>query len=97
MHVLFASANGKTFLQIKTDGLIKLFKCVDNLPCKANYDNLLKLVWRQEYWFHVIFDMAITSVSKYNVEGLFTQLIANKLIGIRRINGDDHWVMCCEE
>ena len=25
------------------------------------------------------------------------QLIANKLIGIRLINGDDHWVMCREE
>ena len=87
----------KTFLPIRVDGLIKIFKCVDNLPCKVNYDNLLKLIWRQEYWFHVIFDKAISSVSKYNVEGLFMQLIANKLIVIRLINGDDHWVMCREE
>jgi len=53
----------KTFLPVRTDGLIKFFKCVNNLPCKANYGNLLKLIWRQEYWFHVIFDKAFITVS----------------------------------
>ena len=58
------------------------FRFVDGMPCDATFDNIIEKVWNQEHWVKCIFDKAQSGIRKYNVEAMFLQLIAAKLIGI---------------
>lgn len=76
-----------TFLSLRKDGLISFFQRCEGIPCDATLDNLMKLVWKEEHWIHSIFDRAMSTVNKYNVEAMFLQLIAAELISLQQRDG----------
>ena len=68
-------------------------KLSEEMPCDATMENLMKQVWGQEHWMKAIFDRVQSSVRKYNVEAMFLQLIAARLIGIEKRNSKLVWVV----
>ena len=55
------------------------------IPSKATVDNIINTIWGQRHWIEAIFDLKESTITKYNVQELFFQLIPAKLIGAKRI------------
>ena len=87
----------KSFLPILIAGMFHLFKDVEDMPCLGTYDNLLDLIWKKEHWIEQMFDKNMSSVTKGQLEGLFLQLIANRLIGLVKRNGALTWNVLREQ
>ena len=65
----------------------------EQLPIKAVVSDLLDLVWKNHEWIQSIFDLAKSTVNKYNVEAMFLQLIASGLLEVRRKNGEWYYMV----
>ena len=63
------------------------------MPCDATAANIMTNIWNKEHWVRAIFDVMQSSICRYQVEGLFLQMIAAKLIGIERRNGKLSWII----
>jgi len=87
----------KSFLPISKDGMLYFFKDVEELPCLGTYDNLIDLIWKKEHWIEQIFDKKMSGVTKGQLEGLFLQLIAIRLIGLGMRSGLMTWVVLREQ
>jgi len=80
------------FLPVRKDGILAFFQNSDDLPCEATAVKLIGTVWKNDHWIKAIFDLAPGSVCKYNVEAMFLQLIATRLLSIVCINGNFKWI-----
>ena len=76
----------KSFLPILKKGTLHFLKDAEELPCKAMYDNLINLIWKNEHWIEKIYNRKLQGVTKAKLEELCLQLIARKLIGIVKRN-----------
>ncbi len=50
-----------------------------------------------DYWIRAIFDLKQGSINKFNVEAMFLQLIAARIIAAENWKGKLSWVVCREE
>ena len=79
------------FLPVRKDGILAFFQNSDDLLCDATSAKLIGTVWKNDHWIKAIFDLAPGTVCKYNVEAMFLQLIATRLLSIVCINGSFKW------
>ncbi len=83
------------FRPIWKEDVISFLKNNGKLPFDATYNNLVGLVWKDDYWTKEIFGIA--SVYKYHVEAMFLQLIAARLVAAEMFEGKLCWVVCREK
>jgi hypothetical protein len=85
------------FLPVRKDGVLRWFdsgEVRDTFPMKANVNNLTELLWKKESYTNGIFNLAVSTVNKYNVEAFFLQLIGLKFIALeKRKDGILYWVI----
>ena len=81
------------FWPISREDLVLWFKNVEGIPCDDTADNILTKIWNKEHWVRTIFDVMQSPICRYQVEGLFLQMIVAKLIGIERRNVKLSWII----
>ena len=59
----------------------------------AERDNIVRILWTEKQKWRVEEIYGKKTVAKYNVEALFLQLIASRMIELKRINNIMTWVM----
>ena len=91
---------GDNFLRVRKEGVLRWFdsgEVRDTFPMKATVKNLMDLLWKKEACTNGIFDLAVSTVNKYNVEAFFLQLIGLKFIAIeKRRDNNLYWIICRE-
>ena len=86
----------KLFLPVSKSGLIEFIQLEDGLHSLATANALIDLVWKNEHWTDKIFNMKVRGTRKYQVEAMFLQLIAGRMISAVMSDKQLRWTVCRE-
>jgi len=81
----------KTFLPVNKQQLVRFLRCKhvsDNLPMIAKGDNIVSLLWEGSEKWRVEYIFGKKSVQRFNVDALFLQLTAAKILVLKH-DGDN--------
>ena len=78
-----------TFLPVNQDGVRSfLERCDVFRGGKANADGLIACIWKSDALAKSVFGLQLASIHKYNIEAMFLQLLATRLIEAVVKNGE---------
>ena len=86
----------KLFLPVSKSGLIEFLQLEDGLHSIATTNALIDLVWKNDHWTDKIFNMKVRGTRKYQVEAMFLQLIATRMISAVMSEKKLRWTVCRE-
>ena len=91
---IFTGEYHKLFLPILKSGVIEFIQLEDRLRTVASANGLVNLVWKNDHWTKRIFNLKVYGTRKFQVEGMFLQLLTARMIPAMMITNELRWTIC---